>query len=156
LWLDREVREQRYPSVADLREEFGIGRRTALATVAFLRGSLRAPLHYSREKRGYVYEDPTYALPAVFLQEGELLALKLLNQSIRLGPLVRLVFTSTVGPAKVKSIPPSGPPEAVGLGTPKRSCSTVWPTRPTNCWSGVPSPTPRLPKLVSVTKRRAY
>jgi len=61
LWLDREIREGRYPAVEGLQEEFGIGRRHAFNTVAFLRHSLGAPVAYSKKRGGYYYEDPTYA-----------------------------------------------------------------------------------------------
>jgi hypothetical protein len=46
-----------------------------MGTVEYLRFTLDAPVRYSRSRRGYYYEDPTYALPAVFLRDGELLAL---------------------------------------------------------------------------------
>jgi predicted DNA-binding transcriptional regulator YafY len=83
IWLDGQIREGCYPSAADLQEEFGIRRRMAFNTLAFLRGSLKAPLEYSRARRGYFYADPTYGLPAVFLREGELLALILAEQVTR-------------------------------------------------------------------------
>src|SRR5262245_60694631 len=83
LWLDRMIREGRYPDRQGLQAEFGIRRRSAFDTLRFLRHSLGAPLAYSRRRRGYYYEDPTYALPAVFLQEGELLALLLAEQVSR-------------------------------------------------------------------------
>lgn len=83
LWLDHEIRAGHFPKVEAMQVEFGISRRTALNTVAFLRGSLKAPLRYSREKGGYCYEDPTYGLPSVFLQEGELLAILLAEQVTR-------------------------------------------------------------------------
>lgn len=83
LWLDRAVREHRYPSLAALMEQFECSRRTACNTVAFLRDTLGAPLHYHRKHGGYAYTDPTYALPSVFLQEGELLALFLAEQVSR-------------------------------------------------------------------------
>lgn len=83
IWLDRQIREGSYPSVQDLQEEFCIARRTAFETVSFLRDSLDAPLVYSKQKKGYYYEDPTYALPAMFLREGELLAILLAEQVTR-------------------------------------------------------------------------
>src|SRR5712691_10441421 len=80
IWLDTQTREGSYPNIQALREEFGDRRRTAFNTIAFLRESLGAPLAYSRARSGYYYTDPTYALPAIFLQEGELLALLLAQQ----------------------------------------------------------------------------
>src|SRR5947209_5372627 len=80
LWLDGEIRAGGYPSVEALREQFDVSRRTAFHSVAFLRDSLGAPLGYSKRRRGYYYTDPTYVLPAVWLQEGEFLALLLAQQ----------------------------------------------------------------------------
>jgi predicted DNA-binding transcriptional regulator YafY len=83
IWLDQEIRAERFPSVAGLRETFCVARRTAFNTVNFLRDSLGAPLAYSSSRRGYYYTDPTYGLPAVFLREGEVLAILLAEQVTR-------------------------------------------------------------------------
>src|SRR5947209_776199 len=83
IWLDAEIRAGNYPSLGALRTAFDVSRRTANNSVAFLRDSLGAPLTYSRARRGYYYADPTYVLPAVFLQEGELMALLLAQQVSR-------------------------------------------------------------------------
>lgn len=80
IWLDREIRAAHHPNAQALQERFEISRRTALSTIAFLRDRLDAPLRYSRARRGYYYEDPTFVLPAMLLQEGELLALLLAQQ----------------------------------------------------------------------------
>lgn len=83
LWLDRQIRERRYPNAQALVDEFSISRRTAFNTIDFLRWSLQAPAEYDRAKKGYYYPDPTYALPAVFLKEGELLAVLLAEEVTR-------------------------------------------------------------------------
>lgn len=83
LWLDRQLREGCHPNPESLVREFGCHRRTALSTLAFLRYSLGAPVVYRRARKGYAYSDPTYALPSVFLQEGELLGLLLAEQVSR-------------------------------------------------------------------------
>ncbi|MBM3460124.1 MAG: WYL domain-containing protein, partial [Armatimonadetes bacterium] len=83
LWLDTRIREDAYPTAAALQEEFGVSRRTAMATVAYLRDTLHAPLVYDRSRGGYAYTDRSYGLPSVFLREGELLALLLAEESVR-------------------------------------------------------------------------
>src|SRR5262245_4704668 len=83
LWLDRRIREGVYPDVCALQAEFGVSRRTALDAVSFLRYSLHAPVAYSRQRKGYFYEDATYALPGVLLAEGELLALLVAEKASR-------------------------------------------------------------------------
>ncbi len=83
IWLDAQIRAGSYPNVARLQEEFGVRRRTAFSMIGLLRDSLNAPLVYDHARKGYTYSDPTYALPAVFLSEGELLALFLAEQVAR-------------------------------------------------------------------------
>ncbi|MBI3911846.1 MAG: WYL domain-containing protein [Armatimonadetes bacterium] len=83
LWLDREIRAGRYPNAARMRQEFGGSRRTVFNAVAHLRDSLGAPVRYSRARGGWYYEDATYALPAVFLAQGELLSLVLAQEVSR-------------------------------------------------------------------------
>lgn len=82
-WLDRQIRDGRYPNIRSLYEEFGTKRRAALETVRFMRESLHAPIAFSRTRGGYHYTDPAYGLPAVFLAEGELLALLLAEEVSR-------------------------------------------------------------------------
>jgi predicted DNA-binding transcriptional regulator YafY len=83
IWLDRQIRDGLYPNAGSLQDEFDVGRRTAFNTLTYLRDSLGAPVKYCAKRRGYLYEDPTYALPTVWLQEGELLALLLAEQVTR-------------------------------------------------------------------------
>lgn len=83
LWLDQEIRNGTYPNVQRMQEEFECGRRTAFNTVCFLRDSLDAPIAYDRAHGGYHYTDPTYALPTVFMREGELFAVLLAEQVSR-------------------------------------------------------------------------
>ena len=80
IWLDIQTRAGSYPNIQALQEKFEIRRRTAFNTVAFMRERLGAPLAYSGARCGYYYTDPTYILPALFLQEGELLVLLLAQQ----------------------------------------------------------------------------
>ena len=75
LWLDREIRAGRYPSVESLAEEFEVTERTAFRDVAFLRYNLGAPLEFDRARNGYAYTSATYSLPWVNLTQGELVAL---------------------------------------------------------------------------------
>jgi predicted DNA-binding transcriptional regulator YafY len=99
IWLDREIREERYPNVRGMQEEFGISRRAAFDTVSHLRHSLGAPLKHDPDKHGYIYTDPTYILPAVFLQEGEFLTLLLAEQVTRqyLGTPLEAPLRAAVG-----------------------------------------------------------
>lgn len=83
LWFDGQVREGRYPKIADLCERYEITERTACRDIAFLKYNLGAPLEYDRRKRGYYYTDPSFSLPAVTLTEGELVAIFLAEEALR-------------------------------------------------------------------------
>jgi predicted DNA-binding transcriptional regulator YafY len=74
LHIDATIRSGRYPTVQEFCDEFEVAPRTIHADFAFLRDQLRAPLVYDRRHRGYAYTDRTWALPAVQLSQGELLA----------------------------------------------------------------------------------
>lgn len=80
LWLHAEIRDDRAPNAGKLTERFGVSERTARADIAFLRDRLEAPLKYEGRRRGFVYTDPSFALPAMILTEGELLALFLAEE----------------------------------------------------------------------------
>jgi predicted DNA-binding transcriptional regulator YafY len=75
LWFNGQVKNSKYPSSADLAQKFEISRKTAQRDIDFMRDRLNAPLNYVSGKRGYEYDDATYALPGMWLNEEELGAL---------------------------------------------------------------------------------
>ncbi|MBM3465166.1 MAG: hypothetical protein FJX76_23970, partial [Armatimonadetes bacterium] len=81
IWIDRQIRDGQPPGVEEIMEQFGVKKNTVDATIRFMRDSLGAPIVHKRLPRPhYCYTDSTYALPTVFLVEGELLALLLSEQ----------------------------------------------------------------------------
>lgn len=72
--IDAQVRQCRYPKIADFCATFEVSERTIYADLTFLRERLHAPLMYDRSRAGYCYRDSNWSLPAVMLTEGELLA----------------------------------------------------------------------------------
>jgi predicted DNA-binding transcriptional regulator YafY len=74
LHIDATIRSGRYPTVREFCDEFEVAPRTIHGDFAYLRDQLRAPLVYDRRRRGYAYTDSKWALPAVQLSQGELLA----------------------------------------------------------------------------------
>lgn len=83
LWFHERIRGGHYPSAADLQEEYDISRRHAFHAISFLRDSLRAPIAYDRERRGYHYTDDTFLLPQMVMAEGEMLSLILARELAR-------------------------------------------------------------------------
>ena len=81
LWIDGEIRKERYPNARCLAEEFEISKRTAQRNIEFMRNNLNAPLFYDPARRGYTYETP-FSLPELPLSQKELLAVLLVQSLI--------------------------------------------------------------------------
>lgn len=75
LQIDDLIRREKHPAVKELSNLFGVSIRTIKNDIAFLRDQLTAPLSYSRQKGGFYYTDKNWALPSLFVSQGELLAL---------------------------------------------------------------------------------
>lgn len=79
--IDQEIRAERCPSAQKLidmlRDEWGetVSERTIYDDIALLRDRLGAPVEFDKGYGGYVYTDPTYVLPAIYVTEGELMGL---------------------------------------------------------------------------------
>src|SRR5438477_5913246 len=82
-WIDHEIRAIRYPNAQTIARHFEISTKTAQRTIDFMRDRLRLPLSYSAEHRGWYYTEPTYALPAIELTEGDLVAILLAEKLAR-------------------------------------------------------------------------
>jgi predicted DNA-binding transcriptional regulator YafY len=82
-WIDREIRADRYPNASTIARHFEVSPKTAQRTLDFMRDRLRLPLDYSHEHRGWYYTEPAYALPAIELTEGDLVAILLAEKLAR-------------------------------------------------------------------------
>jgi predicted DNA-binding transcriptional regulator YafY len=78
--IDRELREQQFPTAGRLAELCEVNIKTIERDLAYLRDQYLAPVEYCRKRRGWRYSEPTYRLPAVLITEGELVALFLAGQ----------------------------------------------------------------------------
>jgi len=74
-WFHGQLKACRFPNARKLAERFEISVKQAQRDIEFMRDRLGAPLAYSAEKKGYVFEDSGYELPPVWFKEDELLAL---------------------------------------------------------------------------------
>ncbi len=84
LYIDRKIREGRYPNCASLAEEWETSTRTILRDLEYLKEQLDAPLEYDAVKHGFRYTDPAWFLPSVLLSEGDLLALLIGRQAMNM------------------------------------------------------------------------
>lgn len=74
-WIDSQIRTNAYPNADTVAAQFDVSTRTAYADRDYLKERLHAPLHYDRQRGGWAYSDPTYALPLLALTSREAAAL---------------------------------------------------------------------------------
>ena len=75
LALDQLLKNNQYPNCTSFAADWEISTKTAQRDIDFLRDRMRAPVEYDALHRGYYYTEPTFMLPAVQMNEGELAAL---------------------------------------------------------------------------------
>ncbi len=75
--LDRKIRSGSYPNCLTFADDWGVSQKTVQRDIDFLRDQCGAPLAYDRERKGFYYEEASWWLPTVTLNEGELLAVLL-------------------------------------------------------------------------------
>ena len=75
LALDQLLRNNKYPNCTSFAEEWEISTKTAQRDIDYLKDRMGAPIEYDALERGYYYTEPTFMLPAVQMNEGELAAL---------------------------------------------------------------------------------
>nr|WP_320009444.1 WYL domain-containing protein [uncultured Desulfobulbus sp.] len=80
LFIDRQIRDKRFPNCASLAEEWEVNPRTIRRDLDYLRFELDAPLAYSASKRGFYYTETQYQLPALQMRERDLFALFLADK----------------------------------------------------------------------------
>jgi predicted DNA-binding transcriptional regulator YafY len=83
LRLDHRIRAGRCGSAADIAKEFEVSARTIQRDLDLLRDRMGAPLEFDRAKQRWIYTDKSYALPAIQMTEGELVAILLAERLIR-------------------------------------------------------------------------
>lgn len=81
--LDRRIREGEFPNCSRFAKEWEISTKTAQRDFDFLRDRLGAPVFYDPGKRGYAYSEDTFMLPALQMNEGELLSLLIASRVLQ-------------------------------------------------------------------------
>lgn len=80
LFIDRMIREKRYPNRNSLAEEWETSYKTIQRDLDFMRYELDAPIEYSPKERGYYYTEEQYRLPAMDIRESDLFAIYLADK----------------------------------------------------------------------------
>lgn len=80
LFIDRKIREKRYPNRYSLAEEWETSYKTIQRDLDYMRYELNAPIEYSAKQRGYYYTEAQYQLPAIHIRESDLFAIYLADK----------------------------------------------------------------------------
>ncbi|RKN82037.1 HTH domain-containing protein [Paenibacillus ginsengarvi] len=86
LWIDKQIRERRYPNGPGIAEKFNISVRQASRDIEYLRDSLEAPVVYCPRRKGYRYEEASFQLPATTITAEQRLALRQLSTYFGMKP----------------------------------------------------------------------
>lgn len=78
IWFDKQVRALVYPNRCTLADKFELSVRQAQRDIDYLKNSMEAPIRYDAKRRGYYYEDESYILPNVFINDLQKRMLKFL------------------------------------------------------------------------------
>jgi len=102
-WIDQQLRASRNLNNNDIAAHFEVNVKTAQRTLDFMRDRLKLPIEYSAERRGWYYTEPVFALPAIELTEGDLVAILLAEKLSRqyrgtaIGQHVEAAFAKVLG-----------------------------------------------------------
>lgn len=72
--IDGQIRAGLYPNAKSIAGKLEVSTRVVYQDTAFMRDRLGAPIANDRERGGWYYTNPTWALPTIFVNEGELMA----------------------------------------------------------------------------------
>jgi len=79
LFIDQQIREGmgsgRLANCSSLASQYEVSVKTILRDIDFMKSRMDAPIAYDSRRRGYLYSEEHYALPALQVREGELFAL---------------------------------------------------------------------------------
>jgi predicted DNA-binding transcriptional regulator YafY len=75
LWFHQRLKQEKFPKLTDLMEKFEISQRQAAREIEYMRLFFNAPVEYSREERGYYYEDDSFEFPVPMISQEEIISL---------------------------------------------------------------------------------
>jgi predicted DNA-binding transcriptional regulator YafY len=80
LFIDRKIREKRFPNRSSLAEEWETSSKTIQRDLDYMRYDLDAPIEYSAKHRGFFYTEEQYQLPAINIRDSDLFAIYLADK----------------------------------------------------------------------------
>jgi proteasome accessory factor B len=75
IFILEAIQSGRYPTAGEMATEYEVSERTIRRDIEWLKDFHDAPIVFDRRHNGFALSDPTYRLPALTINEGELLAI---------------------------------------------------------------------------------
>lgn len=69
------MQQGKFPNCSSFAKKWEVSSKTIQRDIEFMKYQLGAPIEYDALKRGFYYTEPSYMLPSVSMNEGELMAL---------------------------------------------------------------------------------
>lgn len=82
LEFHRLIQANRYPNCSSLARMFEVHLRTVNRDLEFMRDTLRLPMKYDSQRRGFYYTKPVSQFPAIPMTESEIFALLVAHKAI--------------------------------------------------------------------------
>jgi predicted DNA-binding transcriptional regulator YafY len=95
--LDRRLRNAEYPNCSSFAAHWEVSTKTVQRDLDFLKDRMGAPIEYDPVQRGFCYTESTFMLPAVQMNEGEMVSLLIGSRALQ-------SFQGTPMAAKIEAI----------------------------------------------------
>lgn len=83
LFIDRKIREGRYPNCRTLAKEWEVSIKTMQRDISYLKWELEAPIEYDSVKHGHYYTEANYRVPAISISESDLFAICIAEKALQ-------------------------------------------------------------------------
>jgi predicted DNA-binding transcriptional regulator YafY len=83
LFIDRKIREGRYPNCSSMAEEWEVSAKTVQRDIDYLKYELDAPIEYEPKKHGYYYTESNYKMPAINISESDLFSVCIAQRALK-------------------------------------------------------------------------
>ena len=83
LFIDRKIRDGKYPNCQTLATDYEVSPRTIQRDIDYLKFQLEAPIDYCHSNRGYYYTEENYRLPAITITESDLFTVLIAERALK-------------------------------------------------------------------------
>ena len=87
IFIDKKIRENmeagQLANCSNMAREYEVSTKTILRDIDFLKNQRQAPIAYDSKRHGYYYQEESYSLPAISLNESDLFAICIAEKALR-------------------------------------------------------------------------